>query len=100
MAPDCVSQYVAEHVTIVLTTHPVPSNPSPRLVCSVFQSYHLSDQLRNCAKVLVFDAPSERAPMDKTQAPPPTPPFFRGGEPGGGGGGVTGGYVENLDRGS
>ena len=48
---DCMSQYVAERLTFLVTAHMAPSNPNPFLLRVLLQSLHLMPEARHARKV-------------------------------------------------
>eukprot|EP00667_Euglena_gracilis_P005644 EG_transcript_5689 len=57
MESDCVSKYVADRLTVLITAHLAPSNPNPFLLRVLLQSLHLMPETRHVRKLIVYDGP-------------------------------------------
>ena len=65
MEEDCMSRYVADRLTVVITAHVAPSNPNPFLLRVLLQSLHVMPDIRHARKVIVYDGPSEEQAATK-----------------------------------
>jgi len=65
MEGDCMSRYVANKLTVVITAHVTPSNPNPFLLRVLLQSLHVMPDIRHARKIIVYDGPSDEQAFTK-----------------------------------
>ena len=65
---DCVSDFVASQLTIVLASSPSVDDPSTTALCTVLHSVHAVPELRHCPVIVAFDGPREDLSPERVQA--------------------------------
>jgi len=61
---------LTEHVTIITTTHPIPSNPSVEMLRRTQENLFTIPAFRGCRKIIVFDGlPEDLSYLEKHLAP-------------------------------